>query len=123
MTDPYADIRARLAAVPPAPWTVTTAIHGSDAGDYTVYGVSPIAECDYVVTEMGEHPTPDLDPEVAELIAHAPTDIARLLRDLDRVRDLVDTWTRRQPGVTEDARHFREILGAQLAAALDGTTP
>lgn len=80
----YAAIRARLAAATAGPWTRTETMHAESSVAVAEYPITkPIAKV---------HTDPDdYGRANAELIAHAPTDLARLL---DRVEELEATVER-----------------------------
>lgn len=102
-TDRLEQIKARLAAAQPGPWyTVddpwgdgTTVIAGTNDphGGRYVCGVDEMHEEIQTETEMGERdPWADM-----RFVAHAPTDIAWLVAEVERLRDEHETRNRMAP--------------------------
>jgi len=112
MTADRSGIQARLAAATPGPWVVEPSKYVSGR---------------YVVAEGGRqirHAT-ETSPVDADLIAHAPADLAALLAELDakdaalaRVRELADDPYRITRNRSVVQREY--VLADDLRAALDG---
>lgn len=82
MTTPdYAAIRARLDAATPGPWEADDPIDGDSV--VMVPGLSCLGHCPDCGTRAG------FDPGDADLIAHAPADLAALLVENQRLRDAI----------------------------------
>jgi hypothetical protein len=96
---PLADIRARLAAVTPGPWSAADE-HGLLPGAGPAWCVSrmrpgyesmsPEDGYMYDIADLGDYDRAEAD---AEFIAHAPEDIRFLLNEVDRLT--VELRTRR----------------------------
>lgn len=90
MSDRLAEIRARLDAATPGPWFATPEMLA--AGGSHIAGRSPwvsvpthvIARCSRLASDRKRGPDKAAEAN-AELIAHAPEDIAYLLAELARV--------------------------------------
>lgn len=110
--DELAPIRARRAAIAPTPWRYTT-------WGGTAPGNVLDAHSDDIVDLYGDHPD-------GEFIAHAPTDIDRLLAEVDSLRGLLGRleWSVDQHGggdacpVCSNRERDGHGPGCELAAVL-----
>lgn len=111
MPDRLTEIRARMDAATPGPWSVHD--HYDDA--YQFDGMSVVADEETVVGPEDRH-NRNLD-----LIAHAPEDIAWLLAevaqlraDLERAREVESDWQL----TARDAIRAKAIDGSEIAEIL-----
>ncbi len=80
-------IRARLAAATPGPWK-STPIRSANRG-YSIMAPNPTSDNPGDIVIVAESiPSPDMIT-VADFIAAAPTDIAALLAEVGRLRDVM----------------------------------
>lgn len=87
-----AAIKARLAAATPGPWRQQLCACGSDCDDHASVkaGGSLVVTC-----------APDAD---ADLIAHAPQDLAALIAEVERLRAVLDSSSSALTEIAEDIR-------------------
>lgn len=90
MTDDFFDFRRRLSAATHGPWRV----HSVDFGEVEVETVTDLASGRQRISRVCEcHSLSD-----ADLIAHAPTDLRRLLDEVERLREALVAETKRRQG-------------------------
>lgn len=120
-----AEIRARLDAATPGPWRVSPSPSGTrwiDAGTYDEV-ISP-ASVDCMRYCYGGTSDINLSVADADLIAHAPDDLRRLLDALDAAEQRIADLTRSQAappfGRTYTSVSPTTVLGGRSRNPLDG---
>ena len=82
MSDRLTEIRARLDAATPGPWT---------SNDYLVV-VTEAARNHPIIGAYSKHIAQARNEENADLIAHAPADIEWLLDEVDNLNKTLNEW-------------------------------
>lgn len=88
-------IKARLAAATPGPWTASPNVQPR--------GVAAVAEVNTVLV-LSSGPLYGSPAQDADLIANAPTDLAALVAEVERLRAAIETHWRTTRGGTEQDR-------------------
>lgn len=109
-------IRGRLAAATPGPWRWDEKFDPDKDGDTGLAltnesGVEIIGAYNYHCCAYRDDP--NVDESSAEFIAHAPTDVRKLLAALDAVEALADKWESDFPSKASELR-------AAITTALKG---
>ena len=80
-------IKARLADATPGPWKKVSQEASYEVGVFEIFGVDPIASISEFSSTGSDYITAleSMEENDAEFIAHAPTDIADLLAEVERL--------------------------------------